>query len=65
MDKMKGEREKKIISLDDLEPPTVAKRMLALVTSSKQEDDPCSVENILIMLKEANGMKKIGGLWLE
>lgn len=29
------------------------------------EDDPCNVENILIILEKANGMEKIGDLWLK
>lgn len=48
-----------------MEPSLVAKGKLTLVEGSKEEDDPCSVENILSMLKESDGMKKIGDLQLK
>lgn len=50
-----------------MEPPTKAKGKLALVEKQEgnmDENDLWRVENILSMLGEADGLKKIGYLWL-
>lgn len=65
MKKTKSEVAHEVISLDYPESFVVIKYKYVVEERKDEEDDPCSVDNILIFLKEEVGLKMVGELWLD